>query len=144
MPKDRRGGRSVRKDPYSEYETVGTANNGKIKVIKAKQTTKNAGIPMYSNRKNTVYFVVNAKNARKKGRDEITNIAVYRNRRLVYNLDFKDAKNKNNHAHYWNVAKKNGKEVLVKVDDHDENLKPVQQKLFKMAADWNIGGKQWA
>lgn len=141
MAKGKRGGRSVRKQPYDEYKVIGMANNGTIKVIKAKPNSKNAGIPMYSNRKNTVYFIVNAKNALKKGRDEITNIAVYRNRRLVYNLDFSDAKNKNDHAHYWNVAKINGKEVLVKVGDHDENLKPAQQKLFRMARDWNIGGK---
>ena len=144
MPKDRRGGKSLKDNPYKEYDQIGTANKGRIKVIKANPKSKNAGIPMFSNRRNTVYFIVNAKNAHEKKRDEITNIAVYRDRRLVYNLDFKDAKNKNDHAHYWNVAKINGKEVLSKVGDHDENLTPAQQKLFRMAKDWNVGGNPWA
>ena len=36
MPKDKRGGKSLKKNPYNEYEVIGYANNGTIKVLKVK------------------------------------------------------------------------------------------------------------
>lgn len=143
MPKDRRGGRSVKKRPYNEYDVIGYANNGTIKVLKAKPDSNNNGIPMFSNKTNTVYFIVNANNAIKKGRDEITNIGIYRNRHLVYNIDLADGAH-NDHVHTWVLGKVRDKVALIKVvkngKDHDENLTPAQQKLLQMAKDWNNGG----
>ena len=44
MPKDRRGGRSLTKNPYNDYDVIGTANNGTIKVLKAKPGFVLAGL----------------------------------------------------------------------------------------------------
>lgn len=53
MPKDRRGGRSLKKNPYNDYNMIGTANNGTIKVLKAKSGLGNASVPQFSNTTNT-------------------------------------------------------------------------------------------
>ena len=63
MPKDRRGGRSLKKNPYNEYNALERkANNGKIKVLMAKDGLSNASVPQFSNKTNTTYFI--AKNVK--------------------------------------------------------------------------------
>ena len=87
MPKDRRGGRSLKKQPYNDYDLIGDANNGKISVLKSKSDTDNASVPQFSNKTNTTYFITKDVG----GVDKVTSIAVYRNRKVVYNIDIDPA-----------------------------------------------------
>lgn len=135
MAKDKRGGRSLRKQPYNEYDVIGTANNGRIKVIKAKPGIKNASVPQFSNSKNTTYFITKEVN----GADTVTSIAVYRNRQLTQNIDIDHVMG--NHYHKWQPVSVRGKSKLNKVKGHFFNLSPAQQKLISMAVSWNTGGK---
>lgn len=137
MPKDRRGGKSLKKNPYNDYDVIGTANNGTIKVLKVKDGIDNAGVPMFSNRKNTVYMI--AKD------NVIDSIAIYRNRVLVSNIDIKDTE-KGYHYHLWRKMperkqkpKNRGKYQLEKYG-HYTKLKPAYLKLIKMAEDWDKRG----
>lgn len=130
MAKDKRGGRSLRKQPYNEYDVIGTANNGKIKVIRAKPGVKNAGVPMFSNKANTVYFL--AKD------NAVTSIGVYRNRQVVFNIDIDPTLG--NHYHVWRTKTVRGKTKQVKDTKHLYNLTPAQNKLLQMALNWNNGG----
>ena len=142
MPKDRRGGRSLKKQPYNDYAVIGDANNGKISVLKAKSATDNASVPQFSNKTNTTYFiakdvdVVTPSGTVKVTR--VTSIAVYRNRKVVYNIDIDSVQG--NHYHVWDTKMVRGKVKQVKRKKHDYNLKPVHQKLIQMALDWNNGG----
>ncbi len=130
MAKDKRGGRSLRRQPYNEYDVIGTANNGKINVIRAKPGVKNAGVPMFSNAANTVYFL--AKD------NAVTSIGVYRNRQLVHNIDIDPTLG--NHYHVWQTKTVRGKTKQVKDTKHLYNLTPAQNKLIQMALNWNNGG----
>ena len=130
MPKDRRGGKSLRNQPYNEYEVIGTANNGTIKVLRAKPGVKNAGVPMFSNKANTVYFI--AKD------NAVTNIGVYRNRKVVRNIDIDPALG--NHYHVWQTKTVRGKTKQVKETKHRYNLKLSDNKLIQKALNWNNGG----
>ena len=138
MPKDRRGGKSLKKNPYNEYDVIGTANNGTIKVLKARPGVDNAGVPMFSNRKNTVYMVADEKN-------KVTSIAIYRNRMLTINVDIDPQKG--NHFHKWREKpeeKKKEKDVgkfQIEKYGHYYKLKPAYLKLIQMANNWNNGGK---
>lgn len=138
MPKDKRGGRSLRKNPYNEYETIDTANNGRIKVIKARDDVENAGIPMFSNRRNTVYMVAN-------GDNKIESIAIYKNRKLEINVDIDPEKG--DHFHKWREkpeAKKKGKnkgKFQIEKYGHYYKLKPAYLKLIQIAQNWNNGGR---
>ena len=134
MPKDRRGGRSLKKQPYNDYDVIGTANNGKIKVLKAKPGVGNASVPQFSNKTNTTYFITKDVG----GADKVTSIAVYRNRKVVYNIDIDPVGG--NHYHKWDTKVVRGKIKQVKSKKHDYNLKPVQTKLIQMALNWNNGG----
>lgn len=134
MAKDKRGGRSLRQQPYNEYDVIGTANSGRIKVIKAKPGIKNASVPQFSNSKNTTYFVTKEVN----GVDTVTSIAVYRNRQLTQNIDIDPTMG--NHYHKWQPILVRGKSKLNKVKGHFFNLSPAQQKLISMANSWNNGG----
>lgn len=134
MPKDRRGGRSLKKNPYNDYDVIGTANNGTIKVLKAKPGMDNASVPQFSNKTNTTYFITKDVG----GADKVTSIAVYRNRKVVYNIDIDQAQG--NHYHKWDTKVVRGKSKQVKSRKHDYNLKPVQTKLIQMALNWNNGG----
>lgn len=134
MAKDKRGGRSLRQQPYNEYDVIGTANNGRIKVIKAKPGVDNAGVPMFSNKANTVYFL-----AKQVGNaDTVTSIGVYRNRQLIHNIDIDPAMG--NHYHVWQTKTVRGKTKQVKDTKHRYNLTPAQNKLIQMALNWNKGG----
>lgn len=135
MAKDKRGGRSLRKQPYNEYDVIGTANGGRIKVIKAKPGIKNASVPQFSNSKNTTYFVAKEVN----GADTVTSIAVYRNRQLTHNIDIDPLQG--NHYHKWQPIAVRGKSKLKKDTRHLFNLSPAQQRLINMAVNWNNGGK---
>ena len=135
MAKDKRGGRSLRQQPYSEYDIIGTANNGRIKVIKAKPGIKNASVPQFSNSKNTTYFVAKEVN----GVDTVTSIGVYRNRQLTQNIDIDPILG--NHYHNWQPITVRGKSKLKKDTKHRFDLSPAQQKLISMADSWNTGGK---
>lgn len=130
MAKDKRGGRSLRQQPYNEYDVIGTANNGRISVIRAKPGVKNAGVPMFSNKANTVYFL--AKD------NAVTSIGVYRNRQLKYNIDIDPLLG--NHYHAWQTKTVRGKTKQVKNTKHLYNLTPAQNKLIQMALNWNNGG----
>lgn len=130
MAKDKRGGRSLRKQPYNEYDVIGTANNGKISVIRAKPGVKNAGVPMFSNKANTVYFL--AKD------NAVTSIGVYRNRQVIINIDIDPTLG--NHYHVWQTKTVRGKTKQVKNTKHLYNLTPAQNKLIQMALNWNNGG----
>lgn len=134
MPKDRRGGKSLKEQPYNDYDVIGTANNGKIKVLKAKQGLGNASVPQFSNKTNTTYFIAKEVG----GVDKVTSIAVYRNRKVVYNIDIDPVGG--NHYHKWDTMMVRGKVKQVKSRKHDYNLKPVQLKLINMADSWNNGG----
>lgn len=134
MAKDKRGGRSLRQQPYNEYDVIGTANNGRIKVIKAKPGVSNASVPQFSNSKNTTYFVAKEVN----GVDTVTSIAVYRNRQLMHNIDIDPVMG--NHYHNWQPIVVRGKSKLKKDTRHLFNLSPAQQKLINMADSWNNGG----
>lgn len=134
MAKDKRGGRSLRKQPYNEYDVIGTANNGKIKVIKAKQGADNAAVPLFSNKANTVYFLAKQIG----GADTVTSIAVYRNRQLTVNIDIDPVMG--NHYHQWQPTIVRGKSKLQKSRKHYYNLKPSHNKLIQMALNWNNGG----
>ena len=135
MPKDRRGGRSLKKQPYNEYDVIGTANNGTIKVLRAKPGANNAGVPQFSNKRNTVYFITD-----KQGdADIVTSIAVYRKRNLVYNVDIDPVMG--NHYHQWETKKVRGKTKQVKNKKHRFDLSASQLKLIQMATSWNSGGK---
>ena len=134
MPKDRRGGRSLKKQPYNDYDMIGTANNGTIKVLKAKQGLGNASVPQFSNKTNTTYFITKEVG----GVDKVTSIAVYRNRKVVYNIDIDPVQG--NHYHKWDTKMVRGKIKQVKSRKHDYNLKPAQNKLIQMALNWNNGG----
>lgn len=134
MAKDKRGGRSLRQQPYNEYDVIGTANNGRIKVIKAKDGVKNASVPQFSNSKNTTYFVAKEVN----GVNTVTSIAVYRNRNVVYNIDIDPIGG--NHYHEWQPVAVRGKSKLQKAKKHFYNLSPAQQRLVSMADNWNNGG----
>lgn len=131
MPKDRRGGKSLRNQPYNEYEVIDTANNGTIKVLRAKPDAKNAGVPMFSNKANTVYFI--AKD------NAVTNIGVYRNRKVVRNIDIDPTLG--NHYHVWQTKTVRGKTKQVKDTKHRYGLKPSDNKLIQKALNWNNGGK---
>ena len=132
MPKDRRGGRSLKKNPYNDYDVIGYANNGTIKVLKAKPGIKNAGVPLYSNRANTVYFIAGGNN------NDVTSIGVYRKRKLIYNIDIDPILG--NHYHIWQTKIVRGKEKQVKDTKHYFNLNAAQTKQLQMALDWNNGG----
>lgn len=132
MAKDKRGGRSLRKQPYNEYDVIGTANNGTIKVIKAKPGVKNAGVPMFSNKANTVYFIAGGSNT------DVTSIAIYRNRQVTANIDI--SATQGNHYHVWQTKTVRGKTKQVKVTKHNYSLKPSHHKLIQMALNWNNGG----
>ena len=134
MPKDRRGGRSLKKNPYNDYDVIGTANNGTIKVLKAKPGLDNSSVPQFSNKTNTTYFITKDVG----GADKVTSIAVYRNRKVVYNIDIDPVGG--NHSHKWDTKMVRGKAKQVKSRKHDYNLKPVHQKLIQMALNWNNGG----
>lgn len=135
MPKDKRGGKSLKKNPYNEYDVIGTANNGTIKVLKAKPGTSNASVPQFSNSKNTTYFVTKEVN----GVDKVTSIAVYRNRQLTQNIDIDPVMG--NHYHKWQPIVVRGKSKLKKEKRHRFDLSAAQQKLISMADNWNTGGK---
>ena len=122
MAKDKRGGRSLRRQPYNEYDVIGTANNGRIKVIKAKPGVKNAGVPMFSNRANTVYFL--AKD------NAVTSTGVYRNRQLIHNIDIDPTLG--NHYHVWQTKTVRVKTKQVKDTKHRYNRTPAQNKLIQM------------
>lgn len=132
MPKDRRGGRSLKKQPYSDYDVIGYANNGTIKVLKAKPGIKNAGVPLYSNRTNTVYFIAGGSN------NDVTSVGVYRNRKLMFNIDIDPVLG--NHYHVWQTKMVRGKEKQVKNTKHLYNLNAAQNKYLQMALNWNSGG----
>lgn len=134
MAKDKRGGRSLRQQPYNEYDVIGTANNGRIKVIKAKPGVDNAAVPLFSNKANTVYFLAKEIG----GTDTVTSIAVYRNRQLTVNIDIDPTQG--NHYHKWQPSIVRGKSKLKKVKGHFFNLSPAHQKLISMADNWNNGG----
>ena len=134
MAKDKRGGRSLRRQPYNEYDVIGTANNGRIKVIKAKPGIDNAAVPLFSNRANTVYFLAKTVG----NADTVTSIAVYRNRRLTVNIDIDPIQG--NHYHTWQPTVVRGKSKLQKGRKHYFNLKPSHNKLIQMATSWNNGG----
>ena len=138
MPKDKRSGRSLKKKPYSEYDVIGYANNGTIKVLKAKPGVDHAGVPMFSNRKNTVYMIANDDN-------KVDTIGIYRNRTLVCNIDIKDTE-KGYHFHLWRKIpedkqkpKNKGKYQIEKYG-HYYRLKPAYIKLINMAEDWDKRG----
>lgn len=132
MPKDRRGGRSLKKQPYNDYDVIGYANNGTIKVLKAKPGIKNAGVPLYSNRANTVYFIAGGNN------NDVTSIGVYRNRKLMFNIDIDPILG--NHYHVWQTKMVRGKEKQVKNTKHLYNLSAAKNKYLQMALNWNSGG----
>ena len=135
MPKDKRGGKSLKKEPYAEYEEIGKANNGTIKVLKAKLDTDNASIPQYSNKANTVYFITkNTNNV-----DKVTSIAVYRGRKVIRNIDIDPVLG--DHYHVWQTKTVRGKAKQVKGKKHKFDLKASDKKLIQMALNWNIGGK---
>lgn len=134
MAKVKRGGRSLRQQPYNEYDVIGTANNGRIKVIKAKPGVSNASVPQFSNSKNTTYFIAKDVN----GVNTVTSIAVYRNRNVVYNIDIDPIGG--NHYHEWKPVVVRGKSKLQKGKKHFYNLSPAQQKMVSMADSWNNGG----
>ena len=138
MPKDRRGGRSLKRKPYNDYNVIGTANNGTIKVLKVKPGVKNASVPLFSNKANTVYFI--AKPVAQLGNaDTITSIAIYRKRQIVANVDIDMVQGY--HYHTWKAADANGINKPQRNKKHNYNLKPVHQKLIQMALNWNNGGK---
>ena len=130
MPKDRRGGKSLKSQPYNEYEVIGAANKGTIKVLRAKPGVKNAGVPMFSNKANTVYFI--AKD------NAVTNIGVYRNRQVIRNVDIDPTLG--DHYHIWQTKMVRGKTKQVKDTKHHFDLKPSDKKLIQMALNWNSGG----
>ena len=127
MPKEKRGGRSLRKQPYNEYDVIGTANNGTIKVLKAKPGISNASVPLFSNTRNTVYLIAKEVS----GADKVTSIAVYRNRQLTHNIDIDPVMG--NHYHKWQPTTVRGKDKLLKVNGHFFDLSPAQQRLINMA-----------
>lgn len=134
MPKVKRGGRSLRIRPYSDYDVIGTANNGTIKVMKPKAGISNASVPLFSNKKNTVYFVTKEIN----GVDTVTTIGVYRNRQLTHNIDIDPLQG--NHYHVWQPTIVRGQSKLAKSKKHHYNLSAADQKLIQMAVNWNNGG----
>lgn len=134
MPKDRRGGKSLKKNQYNDYDVIGTANKGTVKVIKAKPGVSNASVPLFSNKKNTTYFVAKEVN----GVNKVTSIAVYRNRQLTHNIDIDPVLG--NHYHKWQPTIVRGKSKLKKVKGHFYDLSPTKLKLIGMAANWNNGG----
>ena len=134
MPKDRRGGRSLKKNPYNDYDVIGTANNGTIKVLKVRPGVSNASVPLFSNKANTVYFITKQTG----GKDAVTSIAIYRNRHVVVNVDID--KTQGYHYHTWKLEDVRGKTKLKRSNKHYYNLKPVHQKLIQMALNWNNGG----
>ena len=134
MPKDRRGGRSLKKQPYNDYDMIGTANGGKISVLKAKPGMGNASVPQFSNKTNTTYFI--AKDVG--GVDKVTSIAIYRNRKVVYNIDIDPVLG--NHYHAWTTQVVRGKIKQVKSTKHYYNLNAAQTKFIQMALNWNNGG----
>ena len=93
---------------YDHFEVVGTANQGKIKVLKPKDG-ENDKFPLFSNRKNTTYFAL-AKDGK-----SIGSIGIYRNGSLVESIDFPNGKS-GNHWHKWALkkSKRNGKLTPVK------------------------------
>lgn len=135
MPKDKRGGKSLKKNPYNEYDVISTANNGTIKVLKAKSDTDNAAIPQFSNKANTVYFITKQTG----NADKVTSIAVYRGRKVIRNIDIDPILG--DHYHVWQTKTVRGKEKQVKVTKHYFDLKPSDKKLIQMALNWNSGGK---
>ena len=134
MPKHMRSRRSIKKQPYNDYNVIGTANNGKIKVLKARPDVKNASVPLYSNKANTVYFIAKEFN----GVDTVTSIAVYRGRRVMYNIDLD--RTQGEHYHTWDEVSKDGVVKLKRDDKHKTDFNAVKQKLMQMAKDWNNGG----
>jgi hypothetical protein len=135
MPKDKRGGKSLKKEPYAEYEEIGKANNGTIKVLKAKSDADNAAIPQFSNKANTVYFITKQTG----NADKVTSIAVYRGRKVVRNVDIDPVMG--DHYHVWQTKTVRGKIKQVKGKKHYFDLKASDKKLIQMALNWNSGGK---
>lgn len=132
MPKDRRSGKQIRKGyRYDDYDTIGTANNGTIDVIKAKNPI-NKGVPLYSNGKNTIYFI--AKDLGNK--TQITNIAIYKGRNIVENIDIDAVKG--NHYHKWKTSTVRGKTKQVRYG-HYYRLSPKHTTLIVAAQKWNLG-----
>lgn len=133
MPKDRRSGKSIQKgNRYNEYDEIGKTNN--IKVLKAKDGTKNNKMPLFSNSKNTVYFIAEEKD----GVNSIVSIGIYKNRALTESIDIKDARGV--HYHKWVKKIVRGKEKTVKLNEHFFNLSPKQRKIVDIANKWKNGG----
>lgn len=134
MPKDKRSGKQIRNGQrYDEYDTIGTANNGKIKVIKAKDGTGNNGTPLYSNSNNTTYFIAKDVN----GVNTVTNIGIYKNRKLVESIDLNEGQGV--HYHKWTTGVKRGKTKQIKSKKHHFTLSPQHTKLVNLANGWNEG-----
>ena len=132
MPKDKRSGKQIRSgDRYNEYDVIGTANNGSIKILKAKDETGNNGTPLFSNSRNTTYFIAKDVN----GVNTITNIAIYKNRNLVESIDLNEGQGV--HYHKWTTGVKRGKTKQIKSKDHFPALSPQHTKLIKLANEWN-------
>ena len=113
---------------YDHFEVVGTANHGKIKVLKPKDG-ENDTFPLFSNRKNTTYFAL-AKDGK-----SIGSIGIYRNGSLVENIDLPSDREQW-HWHKWALgkSKRSGKITPIKVHERHELLGR-HKRLVEMIGD---------
>ena len=113
---------------YDHFEVVGTANHGKIKVLKPKDG-ENDTFPLFSNRKNTTYFAL-AKDGK-----SIGSIGIYKNGSLVESIDLPNGKAEN-HWNKWALKKieRNGKLTPVKDQKAGEimEFRPMHERLIGM------------
>lgn len=132
MAKEFRSRRRIRDGVrYTEYNTIDTVNNGTIKVIEAKSTGGNSGVPIFSNSANTTYMLTKDVN----GKKQITSIAIYRKGKIVQNIDLDVVQGA--HYHKWVGITKKGKIKRKKLPNHYANLNRKQLKLVKIAQEWN-------
>lgn len=115
-----------------EFDSIDTANAGKIKILKKRDGVGNMHFPLYANTSNTTYFVVSEGDS-----SRIAVIGIYRNHRLIESIDLKDTRGV--HWHKWNgTAHKDGKEMRIKERKDYFNLKPTHKRLVEYAKEWEV------
>lgn len=114
-----------------EFDTVDFAREGMIKVLKKRDSVKNLHFPLYSNKPNTTYFILDER------KDQlISTIGIYRNHRLKESIDLTDTRGI--HWHEWKREIRRDNEVLIKLHKDNFNLKSSHKRLLKHAKEWEM------
>lgn len=118
-----------------QFDTIDKVGN--IKVIKPREGVKNVTFPLYSNTKNTTYFVADKNNG-----EEIKSIGFYRDHKLVKSIDITS---KGEHVHYWKDGTKTQKDgtttpTRIKMKGEHPVTTDRERRLIKEAKAWKKDG----